>query len=83
MWRRFLSLVGLLVSVWILMICASYGISILILNPLEILETVNAVAIGFYRVVIGGTIFLLWLWIWKSLTEKYFTFFSKRRRIDE
>lgn len=78
--RRLLPLGLLLIFVWTLMLLASYGVSILVANPQPILGRLDGAMLGIYRVVVGGAIFLIWLWIWKKAAERYFEAFFKRRK---
>lgn len=79
--KRLLPLGLLLVFVWTLMLLASYGISILVADPPLISEVLDGTMLGVYRVIVGGAIFLLWLWVWKKTAEKYFEVFFKRRKL--
>ncbi|MBS7645390.1 MAG: hypothetical protein QXR65_07340 [Candidatus Bathyarchaeia archaeon] len=78
--RRLLPLGLLLVSVWGLMLLASYAASMLLADPPWIPRLSGGI-LGIYRVAMGSAIFLVWLWIWKRAAEKYFEAFSRRRRL--
>ncbi|MGC8849081.1 MAG: hypothetical protein ACP5K1_02315 [Candidatus Bathyarchaeia archaeon] len=81
--RRLIPLGLLLISVWGLMLLASYTASKLLKDPLWIPSPLGLgrVVLGIYRVVAGGAVFLAWLWVWKKAAEKYFEVLSRRRRL--
>jgi hypothetical protein len=79
--RRLIPLGLFLVSMWGLMLLASYAALILIADPPWTRYLQDRVAFGVYRVVAGGMVFLAWLWTWKKAAEKYFEAFSRRRRL--
>ncbi|MEM2123581.1 MAG: hypothetical protein QXE79_08105 [Candidatus Bathyarchaeia archaeon] len=77
--RRLIPLGLLLVSMWGLMLLASYAASMLLKDPPWIHGPQYTAVLGVYRVVVGAAIFLAWLWTWKKAAEKYFEVFSRRR----
>ena len=62
------------------MMFASYMISILVMNPFNFITQQGRIIVGVYRVIIGVTIFLIWLLVWKTITKKYFDFINDRRK---
>lgn len=75
---RFLRLSGLVVLIWASLIVLSFLMS-LVLGELAIIDSVGSISGGILRVVLGTTLGVIWLAVWRRMATAYMASSMRRR----
>lgn len=75
---RFLRLSGLVVLIWASLVVLSFLMS-LVLGELAIIDSVGSISGGILRVVLGTTLGVIWLAVWRRMATAYMASSMRRR----